>query len=202
MIDRPRFRLKIASEGWEFEQIHRLNHKTFAEEIPQHASNAAGRLVDRFHEENTYAICLAGTELAGMVAVRGRRPFSLDQKVPDLDRYLPAGRSTCELRLLAVERGHRAGRVAPALLAYLWRHLLEQGYDLAIISGTTRQLKLYGHLGFIPFGPLVGSPEARFQPMMLTRERFGARAPILFRRVRDAGALGMLPERCFQPASA
>ncbi|PYQ55514.1 MAG: aminotransferase V [Acidobacteria bacterium] len=182
MTDSPRFRFKIASEASEFEQIHGLNHRTFAEEIPQHRAHPSGRLVDRFHEENTYAICLAGSRLAGMVALRGRRPFSLDQKLPDLDSYLPAARSVCELRLLAVERGYRAGRVAPALLAYLWRHLLDQGYDLAVISGTTRQLKLYRHLGFVPFGPLVGTEHARYQPMMLTLERFAARAPVLFRR--------------------
>jgi len=28
---------KIASEDWEFEQIHRLNYRTFVDEIPQHA---------------------------------------------------------------------------------------------------------------------------------------------------------------------
>jgi aspartate aminotransferase-like enzyme/GNAT superfamily N-acetyltransferase len=183
MSDPRRFRCKIASEPWEFEEIHRLNHKTFAEEIPQHAPSGTGRLVDRFHEENTYAICLAGADLAGMVAVRGRRPFSLDQKVADLDSYLPPGRSVCELRLLAVERAFRTSAVAAALLAYLWRYLLEQGYDLAIISGTTRQLKLYRHLGFTPFGPLVGTPQAAFQPMMLTLEGFAPRAPALFRRV-------------------
>jgi len=95
MTDSPRFRFKIASEASEFEQIHGLNHRTFAEEIPQHRAHPSGRLVDRFHEENTYAICLAGSRLAGMVALRGRRPFSLDQKLPDLDSYLPAARSVC-----------------------------------------------------------------------------------------------------------
>ena len=33
---------KIAGEAGEFEQIHRLNHKTFAEEIPQHAAHSDG----------------------------------------------------------------------------------------------------------------------------------------------------------------
>jgi hypothetical protein len=61
---------------------------------------------------------------------------------------------------------------------------LREGFDLALISGTTRQLKLYEHLGFVPFGPLVGTPEALFQPMMLTLERFAPRAPQLFRAGR------------------
>src|SRR5262249_45735763 len=41
-----------------------------------------------------------------------------------------------------------------------------------VISGTVRQQKLYKHLGFVPFGPLVGSKEAQYQPMYLTMEEF------------------------------
>jgi hypothetical protein len=168
---------KVASEGWEFELIHRLNYRAFVEEIPQHGASPARRLVDKFHAENTYLICLSGQNLAGMLAVRGNRPFSLDQKLPNLDSYLPAGRRICEIRLLAIEQQFRGARVLQGLLALLWQHGLERGYDLAIISGTTRQLKLYRHLGFVPFGPLVGTADARFQPMCITLETFetGAR---------------------------
>jgi aspartate aminotransferase-like enzyme len=94
----------------------------------------------------------------------------------------------CELRLLAVERGFRASRLLPALLASVWRYCLKQGYDVALISGTTRQLKLYRHLGFVPFGPLVGREGALFQPMMLTIERFGGKAPRLFRSARPGSS--------------
>ena len=84
-------RIKVATEAWEFEQIHQLNYRTFVEEIPQHAPNPEGRLVDRFHAENRYVIVLHGRELVGMVAIRHQRPFSLDSKVPNLDAHLPAG---------------------------------------------------------------------------------------------------------------
>lgn len=167
------FTLKIASEPGEFEQIHRLNYRTFVEEIPQHAQNAEGRLVDRFHAENTYAICLQGERVVGMLAMRSQRPFSLDAKVPNLDQYLPAGRVPVEVRLLAVEPDCRKTTVFTALFEYAVRHCLAQGFDLAVISGTTRQLKLYRHLGFIPFGPLVGTANAAYQPMYLTLEDFG-----------------------------
>ena len=180
--------VKVATEPWEFEQIHRLNHQTFAEEIPQHAADPLGRLVDRFHDENTYVIGLAGRQLMGMIAIRECRPFSLEQKLPDFERYLPAGRSICELRLLAVQRRYRAGgQLLPALLDCVWRHCLRDGFDLALISAVTRQLKLYRHLGFEPFGPLVGTPPVLFQPMMLTLERFAPRAPKLFRRMARTG---------------
>jgi hypothetical protein len=58
---------KIATEASEFEAIHRLNYDTFVEEIPQHGANPERRLVDRFHAQNTYVICLDGPRMAGMV---------------------------------------------------------------------------------------------------------------------------------------
>ncbi len=188
--------VKIATEDWEFDEIHRLNHRTFAEEIPQHPAGSSRRLVDRFHDENTYVIGLAGTRLAGMLAIRDRRPFSLEQRLSHLDAYLPAGRSICELRLLAVDRRNRAGLLLPALLECAWRHIVRRGFDLAIISALTRQLRLYRHLGFEPFGPLVGhAPDVLFQPMMITLEQFAPRAPNLFRRsaFADAVAGNFLP---------
>jgi len=180
MMGHRLMQVKIASEPWEFEQIHTLNHETFTREIPQHPASPSGRLVDRFHDDNVYVIGLHDRRVAGMVAIRRQRPFSLDQRLPDLDAYLPAGRAICELRLLAVEKGdRRRGRLLPAIFDFVWRYCLGQGYDLALISGTTRQLKLYEHIGFMPFGPLVGAPGALFQPMMLTLERFAPRAPRL-----------------------
>src|SRR2546427_293035 len=165
-------RFKIASEESEFEQVFRLNYKTFVEEIPQHPPNPEKRLVDRFHHENAYLIALDADQLIGMMAVRDQRPFSLDEKLGNIDRYLPPGRSICEIRLLAVEPSHRNGMVFQGLLKLLLEYGHQMKYNLAVISGTVRQQKLYKHLGFVPFGPLVGTKEAQFQPMYLTLEEF------------------------------
>jgi aspartate aminotransferase-like enzyme len=167
---------KIADEEWEFEAIHRLNYRTFVEEIPQHVENPERRLVDKFHDENTYLICLRGHRLLGMVAVRSRRPFSLDRKLENLDSYLPQARSVCELRLLAVAPDARAGVVCHGLMGAL-RDYCRHRHDLGVISGTVRQLKLYRHLGFQAFGPLVGGAGAKFQPMYVTLEAVQSRLP-------------------------
>src|SRR5438034_7430607 len=186
-------RFKIASEESELEQIFRLNYKTFVEEIPQHPPNPERRLVDRFHHENTYLIALDGEELIGMMAVRDKRPFSLDEKLGNIDRYLPPGRRICEVRLLAVLPSHRNGMVFQGLLKLLLGHGLSQHYNLAVISGTVRQQKLYKHLGFVPFGPLVGPPQAQFQPMFLTLETFEETVkPIL----QDAAASTKVARPC------
>ena len=165
-------RFKIASEESEFDLIFRLNYKTFVEEIPQHPPNPEKRLVDRFHHENAYLIALDADQLIGMMAVRDQRPFSLDEKLGNIDRYLPPGRKICEIRLLSVLPSHRNGMVFQGLLKLLLEYGKSQRYNLAVISGTVRQQKLYKHLGFVPFGPLVGSKEAEYQPMYLTLEEF------------------------------
>ena len=171
-------KFKVASEASEFEQIYRLNYKTFVSEIPQHEPNQDEVLVDKFDEENDYLICLRDGELLGMMAVRDKRPFSLDQKLDNLDSYLPPGRNICEFRLLAVEGNYRTGRVFYGLMEQLAHYCQERGYTLAIMSGTTRQQKLYKRIGFEPFGPLVGTGDAMFQPMYLTletaTEKFGS----------------------------
>src|SRR5438094_9595504 len=192
MSSRAPLVFKSATEDWEFEQIHRLNYRTFVEEIPQHHCSPTHRLVDKFHAENTYLICLSGRRLAGMLAVRGSRPFSLDQKLEKLDSYLPAGRKICEIRLLAVEKRFRGAQVLQGILALLWQHGIERGYDLAIISGTTRQFRLYQHLGFVPFGPTVGAGEAQFQPMYVTLETFESTAREFLRAS---------PSRSFHPSA-
>ena len=191
---------KIASQDWEFEQIHQLNYLTFVEEIPQHPPCHERRLVDRFHADNLYCIAVRRRQLLGMVTLRGARPFSLERKLADLEAHLPQGRQLCEVRLLATVTGTRNGLVFRGLVDLLVEHALARGYDLAVISGTTRQAGLYRHLGFVPFGPLVGSGEALYQPMYLTLEALRARGRAL--PALDRAPLGRAPQpRGGEPAN-
>lgn len=164
--------IKTADSESELLKIHRLNYKTFAEEIPQNEKNEIGLLIDRFHAENTYLIALDGEILAGMMAVRGNRPFSLDDKIPDLESYLPSDRKICEIRLLAVEKKYRGGHVFYLLMERMAEYCKDAGYDYAVISGTIRQQKLYHHMGFRPFHPRVGKEGAWFIPMGVSIEDF------------------------------
>jgi aspartate aminotransferase-like enzyme/GNAT superfamily N-acetyltransferase len=167
-MNHHRLNFKIATEPDEFEQIHRLNYRTFVEEIPQHPPNDQGMLIDRFHGENTYLLCLDGQQLVGMLALRSKRPFSLDDKVAELDSYLPQGTAVCELRLLAVEPAYRKPGVFASLIRFAAGEGIKLGHNLAVASGTERQTRLYDRMGFVPFAEPVGSTAARYQPMYLT----------------------------------
>ncbi|TWT04145.1 aminotransferase class V-fold PLP-dependent enzyme [Planococcus sp. CPCC 101016] len=163
---------KIARTKAEFDDIARLNYETFVEEIPQHQPDASGRRTDPFHEQNTYLIVLSGVELVGMIALRSERPFSLDLKIGNVENFLPDMGKVCEIRLLAVRKAHRNGRVFFLLASALSDFCLEQGFESAVISGTTRQLKLYAQLGFGAFADAVGTGEAVFIPMVTTRRQY------------------------------
>lgn len=160
--------VKYAETDEELQQIFTLNYKTFVEEIPQHEENGSKTLVDKFHTKNTYIICKHGNKIVGMVSICTDRPFSLDAKVENLDQYIPAYKNICEIRLLSVDKAYRCTRVFSRLLSFLVRHVLERNIDIAVISGTTRQLRLYRALGFRPFYKLVGKEGAMYQPMYIT----------------------------------
>jgi N-acyl-L-homoserine lactone synthetase len=160
--------IKTANDPSEFEQIHKLNYRTFAEEIPQHPKNPEGILVDRFHEKNTYVIAKRDDDLIGMVCFNLERPFSLDGKLPDLDNYLPPHKKLAEIRLLCVLPNERTTVVTYKMLQHLSKTLMEHEVDTAVISGFVRQIPMYSHIGFIPFGPMTGSGAALFQPMYIT----------------------------------
>ncbi|PKR83572.1 GNAT family N-acetyltransferase [Heyndrickxia camelliae] len=167
------YTIKIARETQEFEGIFRLNYDTFVEEIPQHSENTERKLIDQFHDENEYVICKEDDEIIGMMAIRDIRPFSLDKKLGRIENHLQLSFSKpCEIRLLSVKPKFRNGRVFASITGALIRYCLYKGYDIAFISGTTRQTKLYKHLGFEPFAQLVGKDDALFQPMYLTKEMF------------------------------
>ena len=167
MSDNDSMIFKVASEPYEFEQIHELNYQTFVDEIPQHQQNEKQKLVDKFHKENTYVICLRDREVLGMIALRDKRPLSMDDKLENLESYLPPFKTILEYRLLAVKKQHRNTAIFTGIMKKSFDLAIKGGYDIAIISGTTRQARLYKHLGFKPFGPLVGKQDALYQPMYI-----------------------------------
>jgi len=156
--------IKMASSA-EFDKIHALNHQIFAKEIPQHPQNAQEILIDSFHEKNTYFVAMEGEELIGMICYNAIRPFSLDRKLPNLDSWLPFHKKLVEIRLFAVKPEKRKTGVAIALLKATIVNLINKGYDLGVVSAITREIPMYSSMGGVPFGALVGTEEAPFQPM-------------------------------------
>jgi predicted N-acetyltransferase YhbS len=164
--------IKMAETPEEFEQIERLNYEAFVEEIPQHGHNQDKRLKDKFHEKNQYLIAVLDNEVLGTVALNDKRPFSLDQKIANLDDLLPPHDKAVEIRLLAIKKSVRGGKILFQMLRAIVEWDKGHGFDIVIISGTTRQQKLYKKMGFVPFHPVIGTEEAAFVPMVLVAKQF------------------------------
>ena len=102
---------KRAETGEEFEQIHRLNYRTFVSEIPQHQDPGNGLLVDKFHDKNAYFIALQDDQVVGMVSVHDQPPFSVADRLSDPAILQRPDVRPLEVRLLAVEPSRRNSTV-------------------------------------------------------------------------------------------
>ena len=76
---------KVASEDWEFEQVHTLNYKTFVEEIPQHEANPDGLLT----VGPGYQKCTARQKKASMPNGFSRHPVTACSNRLNRERLRP-----------------------------------------------------------------------------------------------------------------
>lgn len=151
----------------EFEQIRRLNHLAFADELGQHPASPDGRLVDAREASSRYFVALRGERVVGMVCVSMVRPFSVESRLPDAGVLDVLPRPHCEVRLLAIERDHRNTLVISGLLLCLLRAVLAEGAGTLLISGVVGRVEMYQRLGFKPLGPPVPQGQTAFVPMAL-----------------------------------
>lgn len=182
MLRVGKYLFKRAENKEEFEQVHRLNHRTFAEEIAQHGATATGALVDKFHHKNAYFVVLRNDHVVGMLSSHDEPPFSVAERMPDASVLTRPGVRPLEVRLLAIEPGERNHIIVSFGLFYvLYDYARKAGYTHLYISGVTEQLALYEKLGFYPLGPAVRCGQADFVPMELTLDRM----PTKVLRVKD-----------------
>jgi aspartate aminotransferase-like enzyme len=166
---------KRAETDDEFDQIHRLNYRTFVSEIPQHADPGNGRLIDKFHDKNAYFIVLCEGRVVGMVSGHDQPPFSVADRLSDTTLLTQPGTRPLEVRLLAIEPDRRNSTVFFGLMWSLYDHAVEHGYTHLFISGIVERLPLYRRLGLEPIGAAIGHGKASFVPMMLTVGRLPER---------------------------
>jgi aspartate aminotransferase-like enzyme len=160
------YHFKRAESKQEFEQVHRLNHRTFVDEIPQHQPTGTGILVDKFHHKNVYLIVLRDERVVGMVSTHDQPPFSVADRLPDPKILYADGTRPLEVRLLAIEPRERNNTLFFGLIWTLYAHAQKHGYTHLFISGVAMRQKLYERLGFVPLGPAVGCGDAAFVPMV------------------------------------
>lgn len=189
-------RFKEAETEREFQQIHRLNHLTFAEEIAQHQPTSNGHLVDRFHSANRYFIALLHDELVGMVSVHPGPDFSITSRLPD-PAALRVLRAPLEVRLLAIAPQHRGSAILPGLLLHVYRYALLHNFSDLLASGITSRMSMYRKMGFRAMGPAVISGAASYVPMRLRLDvpppALRAHADLYASRLQSEHSISLLP---------
>jgi aspartate aminotransferase-like enzyme len=160
---------KQAESNGEIEQIHRLNHRVFAEEIGQHAITSDGLLVDKFHARNHYFIATRNDRLIGMVSVHDGPDFSIASRLSDKST-LARLRAPLEVRLLAILPEFRKRSVLAGLFWQVLHYARAYRYSDLLISGITERLPMYTKIGFRPMGPPVADGAAEFVPMRMSVE--------------------------------
>ncbi len=163
----PQVVFKQACTAEEFAQVHRLNHRTFAEELGQHSQTAEGLLVDRFHARNRYFIALVQGRVVGMISVHDQAPFSIEKRLPHTRRLAEMFSQPCEVRLLAIEPGLRHRTLLAGLFWCVYDYARQHGHSHMLISGVEERLPMYLALGFEPLGTSVAEGASRFVPMAL-----------------------------------
>jgi aspartate aminotransferase-like enzyme/N-acyl-L-homoserine lactone synthetase len=167
---------KRAETRQEFEQIHRLNYRTFVHEIPQHTDPGDDRLVDKFHDKNAYFIVVREDRVVGMVSSHDQPPFSVAERLTDPEILKRPGTRPLEIRLLALEPDTRNSTVFFGLMWSLYEHVRSNGYTHVYISGLQEREMLYKRLGFEAIGDPVPSGKASFIPMVLRIDQLPEKA--------------------------
>jgi predicted N-acetyltransferase YhbS len=161
------YEFREATSQEEIEQVRRLNHRAFAEELGQHAVSPDGRLVDPREAASRYFVALHGESVVGMVCASTTRPFSVESRLEDTAALDTLPGPLCEVRLLAIDAAHRNTLVISGLLLCLLRAVVAMGAGALLISGVTGRVEMYARLGFRPLGPAVTQGRAAFVPMAL-----------------------------------
>ena len=158
---------KQADSALEFEQIHRLNYRTFAEEIGQYSPDGTGVLIDRFHDKNKYFIAVQDGRVVGMIAVHDQPPFSVESRLSDPAILKSLGGRILEVRLLALETESRHRMIFAGILWEMYQFARREDYSHLVISGIVDRLEMYERMGFSPLGPPVTCGTTSFIPMAL-----------------------------------
>ncbi len=173
----PEVVFREAASADEIHQLQRLNHRTFAEELGQHALRADAMLVDRFHGTNRYFVAVEDGCVLGMISINLVPPFSVEKRLPAGVTIGQIAPDACEVRLLAISQEARRGVILGGLFWKVFLEVRRQGKTHVLISGLTERRAMYESLGFRALGPPIQEGKASFMPMVLDLQE-----PSLLRR--------------------
>ena len=170
------YTFKLADRPHEFEQIHRLLHKTFVLEVRQHEDPGTDYLIDKFHDKNQYVVAIHSERLRGMVALHDEPPFSVASALPNSGKLEQLCPTLLEARILAIEPTERSKVVFPGLICSIHEYARQGGYRYIAMTGLLERQRMYERMGFRALGAAVLKGKAYFVPMLLDLYNLPSRA--------------------------
>lgn len=168
-----RFTTRLAT-GSDREQIYRIRHAVYAEELGQHPRNAEGALRDALDAVNDYIVVLEQDRVVAFVAITPPTAgtFSIDKYFSRTDLPIRFHERLYELRLLTVCHGYRHAMLLRLLVEATFGHLHALGATEAIAIGRQEILDLYEGLGFQRLGLSIQSGRVSYELMKIDAEGF------------------------------
>ncbi|KKZ74968.1 histidinol-phosphate aminotransferase family protein [Streptomyces showdoensis] len=156
--------LRTATPG-DFDWIHELRHRVYAEELGQHPAHPSGRLSDGLDGDNVYLVAARGETRIGFVSLTppwvGR--YALDKYLTREELPVLSEKEPFEIRVLTVEERWRSTTAAPLLMYAALRWVAARGGRDVVAMGRTELLDMYLAAGLRPVGRTVRSGAVSFE---------------------------------------
>ena len=133
----------------EREEIYRIRHEVYAQELGQHSECNARQLCDPLDEGNIYLVARVAQVLQGFISVTppslGR--YSIDKYFARESLPFQVDEGLFELRLLTVSKPHRGRELAMLLMYAAFRWVEANGGNRIVAIGRREILELYLKVG-------------------------------------------------------
>lgn len=163
----PDIIVKYAESDDEFEQIYRLNHETYANELGQEPATQDGRLLDKLQDRCDYLIAKKEDKLVGLAAItRPGNVFSLESSLDDPSIVARVKKDACEFRRVAIVPEFRYQGLYVLLIESLAQYCIKNNISYVFTSAIVDNVKLYKKAGFFTFDKQFSKGRAIYQPMI------------------------------------
>ncbi len=187
-----RFAARLATLS-DRDQIYRIRHDVYAEELGQHLRNADGILRDTLDDENEYIVVREQDRVVAFISITPpwAKSFSIDKYFSRLELPVRFHDSLYELRLLTIIESRRNTSVLPMLVKASFDYLLTKGATEAIAIGRSEILSMYEGIGFERLGFTTKSGRVVYELMRIDEQSFRNKSELILSERSKSGRLSL-----------
>lgn len=149
----PRYEVTLATTRADLEEVRRLRHRVYVQEMrllaPDHEFVDGDRLVDPYDDWSTHLLLRVDGVPAGTVRITEQADGALElSRYTTVAEHLPPGARPAELTRYMVTREHRGSMAGPLLLYCAFRVIVNSTSDTMVAAAKLGSLATYySHAG-------------------------------------------------------